>query len=209
MRSALCAVLFVGSLFAVAANEVEEDSYATLEARLKAGDTSINFAVLRMAFAETEAYSPLGNEDREARARMYDALDEEDYEKALKEAEQALEKYYLFGDAHLVARVALRELGQQEASDFHLDVVRGLYHSICVGTDGRSVEKPCKVLNVAEEYFYLRISELEVRGQSLIGCGDGRCDAMKVYDATTEEEFTVYFDVSLQMNYLNERTRGK
>jgi hypothetical protein len=172
--------------------------YAQILARLKSGDTHIDYRELRLAYARTEEYSPYGAlASRDLRSAMYEALRQEEYAEALEKAEQLLEILYVDGSAHVGAMVALTGLGNRERADFHRAVARGLLDSICGDRDGRSIDDPCPVISTSEEYFYINSHGLSFEGQALLTCGEGRCDEMEVHDPETEESFSLFFDVSI------------
>ena len=68
-----------------------KNSYAGLVAKLKSGDTNIDYKALRMAFTETEEYSYDGLE-KEERDKMFKPFGSKKYKDSLKEAEKIIEK---------------------------------------------------------------------------------------------------------------------
>ena len=65
--------------------------YTDLLAKLKGGDTNIDYKALRMAFAETEEYS-YGGPEKAEREKFLKPFNDKNYKEALKQAEKHLEK---------------------------------------------------------------------------------------------------------------------
>ncbi len=187
-----------------AAQTPSKNDYETLLERVKDGEDEIDFAALRFAFAESDEYSPFGNESPDQLESVFKALEKGKHNKAVKLVQQLLDDFYLSGDAHYAASVALEKLGKSKEASFHLAVTRGLFDSICEDTDGTSPESPCRVISVDEEYFYLGASGLQVQEQTLSTCKYGPCDMMRVRDQETDAESTLYFDISTKMTAMSQ-----
>ena len=104
-----------------AAQKLTAKDYDDLLAKLKKGDTAVDFAKLRFAYTETKDYSPYGIGADEKNA-LFDDLNGKKYEDALKKAEEILKTNYVEMNAHYVAFVSNRELGKPEKSEFHKKV---------------------------------------------------------------------------------------
>ena len=177
-----------------------DDEYGKLVKRLQAGDTSIDFTALRFAYARTPDYSPYQSDDREE--KLGDAMDKKSWKKAVRTAQEILDDNYVNGNAHVAAVIAYRELGQETESAFHREIVERLLDSICGESQGRSRDKPCKVIAVGEEYFYIGLRGLESGRQAISACAEGPCDAMVVRDPGRGTEFTLYFDTTVPMEWM-------
>ena len=90
--------------------------YEDLLARLKGGDTKIDFTALRMAFTETKDYS-YGGPDKAEKEKFLKPFNDKNYKEALKQAEKFLEKNYVEANAHYVAYNSAKELKDDKKAD--------------------------------------------------------------------------------------------
>ena len=56
----------------------DEPSYKDLVSKAKAGDTSVDFKAMRIAYSNTKVYSPYGG-DRKGRTAVFASLDKKNY----------------------------------------------------------------------------------------------------------------------------------
>src|SRR5258706_6033706 len=104
-------------------------SYNDLLARVKKGDSTIDFKELRLAYADTSEYKPYGN-DRETRQKMFAALKAKEFQQAVESAEKILANNFVEINAHFAAYVGNRELGHADKATFHKFMFDGLIKSI-------------------------------------------------------------------------------
>ena len=173
--------------------------YATLLAALKAGDTQIDYARLRLSYMDSPEYKQ-AKDTSDAEKAMTEALNAKDYTGALKEAETVLESDYVSIDAHFVAFVANRELGAADQAEFHLAVFRGLIDSIRNSGDGLSTQTAWVVIDVHEEYVLLRALGFQPSDQSLIQKDGHSYDEMKVKSEDGKQQ-TFYFNVDIPFKH--------
>lgn len=174
--------------------------YATLLASLKAGNTQIDYARLRLSYMDSPEYKK-AKDTSDAEKAMLEALNAKDYTKALKEAETVLDSEYVNIDAHFVAFITNRELGAADKAEFHRAVFRGLIDSIRNSGDGLSMEKAWVVINVHEEYILLRALGYQPSEQSLLHKDGHSYDVMKVKNAKDGKEQTFYFNVDIPFKH--------
>jgi len=86
--------LFVASSFCQ--DKVAKPTYADLVAKVKAGDKTVDFRLLRIAYADSSG----GPDTDKQRKAMTAALNAKSYEEALKNADVVLEGNYTDMDAH-------------------------------------------------------------------------------------------------------------
>jgi hypothetical protein len=177
----------------------QPSEYATLLASLKAGDTQIDYARLRLSYMDSPEYKK-AKDTSDAEKAMVEALNAKDYTKALKEAETVLESEYVNIDAHFVAYVANRELGASDKAEFHRAVFRGLIDSIRNSGDGLSMEKAWVVISVHEEYVLLRALDFQPSEQSLLHKDGHSYDVLKVKSEDGKEQ-TFYFNVDIPFKH--------
>lgn len=178
---------------AAAALAADANTYGLLLARLKGGDTSIDFQAIRYAYAESPEYSPYANGGGAGEALK--ALNEKNFDKAIAEAQKVLDTNYLSIDAHYVMAWAYKERGDEQKHAFHLAVYRGLRDSIARSGDGKTPATAFVVISVAEEYTFLGMAGLSVKGQALLNTDSGPIDAMTVADEAGKTQ-VVNFNIS-------------
>lgn len=191
--------LLVALPFATAA-PAHPSEYATLLAQLKAGNTAIDFTRLRLSFPDSPEYSA-AKDTSDAEKAMAEALQANDFPRALKDAETILDSEYVNIDAHYVAYVANREMGNAEKAQFHLTVFRALLDSIRSSGDGLSTEKAWVVISVHEEYVLLRALGFKPSEQSLLHVNGHFFDKMVVKNVDDGSEKTFYFNVDISMKH--------
>lgn len=171
--------------------------YAKLLPELKAGNTNIDYARLRLSYVESPERKAAKDTSAEEKA-MSEALQAKEFAAALKSAETVLDSEYVNLDAHFVAYVAEREMGDSAKAEFHRAVFRGLIDSIRNSGDGKSPEKAWVIISVHEEYVVLRAMGLRPSGQSLVEKDGHAYDVMKAKDADGKEQ-TFYFNTDIPM----------
>ena len=180
----------------VAAKDRESD-YGVLLAKLKAGDTSINYERLRLSYVESPERKSAKDTSKQEKS-MAQSLNTKEYAQALKNAESVLANEYVNIDAHFVAYVANRELGAGDKANFHRTVFRGLIDSIVHSGDGKSVQTAWVIISVHEEYVLLRVLGFQPSGQSLLSQDGHSYDVMKAKGEDGTER-TFYFNTDIPM----------
>jgi len=181
----------------VQAGDVPSPDYATLKARLAAGDTTVDFRALRFAHAASAEYLPNSPDSLVRRKLVQDALEAGRFAEAATLLEKWLAADFLNPFAHLGAVRAYRELGNEDKAKFHDAVVDGLFASICARDEGLSEDRPCPVLSIDEQHFFLVMNGFTVQGEYGTDCSGQRpCQVYEVRKLNTNEAFTLYFDIS-------------
>ena len=181
-----------------------DSSYSRLVDRLKAGDRTVDFTELRMAFTETPAY--IGTMMGFYRP-LWNTLNSRDFEGALKVVETVLQLNYAEPNAHMVASIAHGQLGRQQESQFHRFVADGLLRSVMAQGDGKTEQTAYHVIDVSEEYAVFRALNLTPKGQgaSIPKDGEPILDRMTVVDNQKKEERTMYFAVENKLSLAKKR----
>lgn len=196
-RRLLAGVLGALASAALLAADTAPADYASLKARLAAGDATVDFRALRDAHATTPDYRPNSPDALVRRKAVQDALEARRFDAAVALLEKWLAVDFLNPFAHLGAARAYRETGNAEKAAFHEAVVDGLYASICGRDEGLSENRPCPVLSIDEQHFFLVMNGFSVQGEYGMDCGEGRsCQVYEVTKMNTNEAFTLYFDIS-------------
>jgi len=179
------------------AADAEPADYAALKARLAAGDATVDFRALRHAHADAPDYLPNSPDSLVRRKAVQDALEARRFDTALALLQKWLAADFINPFAHLGAARAYRETGDEERAAFHDAVVDGIYASICAPDEGLSENRPCPVLSIDEQHFFLVMNGFMVQGEYGMDCSEKRpCQVYEVTKMNTNEAFTLYFDIS-------------
>lgn len=211
IASATCALLAVlastGTVFAQGdakpsdagkgANQVSLDSrqreFDDGIARMKKGDAAVDIRKLRMLATELPSYAPYarGRNQKE----MNEAANRGEAKEALRLANVDLEADYLDIDAHVVAMVSSKTLGDTRAFEHHRSIARAIVDSIVDFGDGKSPETAFTVTTVREEYAVLGAFGLRRKNQTLDHIGGHSFDVLTVVDPDTNVEYKIYFNI--------------
>lgn len=171
-------------------------SYSTLLAKLKGGDTNIDYRNLRMSYTETKDYSAYGL-DAEERNKLLRTFNDKKYADALKMAEKILETNYVEMNSHFVAFAAYEKLGDAKKSAFHKTVFSGLMNSIVNGKDGKSSKTAYEIICVPEEYLVLNFLGYQRGTQSVVNEDGHQFDVLSVTKTDTKETTKLYFNIDV------------
>jgi hypothetical protein len=139
-------------------------SYETLIAKLKAGETSIDYRALRRAYAEQKDAVGAGS-DHLVRRTMNVALEQKRFQDAIKIAEEILSTVYISPDTHAALARAYAELGDAKKAAAHKAIYLGLINSVLAEGNGETFATAYKVVTVEEAYAVMRALNLSVWGQ--------------------------------------------
>ena len=193
----LCSAIAFGQKSGLAAKAVADDAaYNELVAKIKGGDTSIDFKALRIAFTHTKNYSPYGG-DRDGQKILFAAIDKKNYKDAVKKAEELLKDDYVDMDAHVGASLAYRGLGENDKADIHKNIYLGLVNSIIKSGDGKTASTAYVVISTHEEYITLRALGLASGDQSLQHLDGHTFDVLTATDPKTKESLKVFFNIDI------------
>ncbi|MEN9728512.1 MAG: hypothetical protein RL434_2878 [Pseudomonadota bacterium] len=174
-----------------------EAAWPALRDRLEAGDTSVDFRALRLAFATSAAYQADTPALREMQEHVSRALAKDDFAGADKAATAWLAVEYVNPFAHLGAARAQDALGAPAAAAFHRKVAEGLMDSLCQRGEGQSPDAPCVAISVAEVYAYLARRRLEPGASHEAQCKGGvACLVFEVREQDSGNLLDLYFDIS-------------
>ena len=169
------------------------DTYAAIVERLNAGDRTVDFTRLRVAFTETPAYRGIMMTAYQA---LWQPLAKGDFAQAIAVAEKVFAQNYAEPNAHMVASIAYLQTGQAQKAEFHRFVANGLLGSITASGDGQSEGTPYEVIDISEEYALLRSRNLQPKAVGSTFRTDGQVlDTMTAVDPRTGSNSTIYFKV--------------
>lgn len=174
------------------AQKLTAKDYQDLLDKLKKGDTSIDFVKLRLAYTETEDYSPYGGSDE--RAKIMKALGDKKYKDVLKATEKMLETNYVDLHSHYAATIANKELKKEKEASFHQAVFKGLMEAVFIN-DGLTAKTGIISLGISEQYFIMGYLGFERQGKSLVNENGSMFDLHTAYNSKTKETRKFYFNI--------------
>ena len=171
-------------------------TYAEIAAKLKNGETKVDYKRLRTAFTETKDYSYSGS-DRTEISKMFKSLNDKNYREAAKQAGKILDKNYVELNAHYVAFSAAKELKDDKKAEFHRTVLAGLMDAIQDGNDGQSAKTPFFPITIAEEYTVMNLLGYKHGSQSLQSIDGHQFDVFDATDNKTNKSVKLYFNIDI------------
>jgi hypothetical protein len=199
---ASCATTRATSAAAVATTAFGPDPYPTLVARAKAGDPTVDFRALRLAFLTSPA--------RQEALRWHDALqnlhreehrayETKDHVGVARAARRILAVDYVDIPAHRFLRDACSALGDRHCAHLEQFVLQGLLESIGKNRDGFSCPSAWEVFTVAEEQDCLFLAGTQELEQELWSDRGHYCDKLEVVDVKTGHRLDWFFNVDVMM----------
>lgn len=199
LRKAALALLPVLFLFAAGHGQTppaKEDAFKTLVAKLKAGETSVDFKALRLASVDSDADDAGAEADTDEYKKAATAFSNEKFKDAVSAGEKALKSGYLDIRTHLLLALANQKLKNTEKYEFHKAVYLGLVNSILKSGDGKSAQTAYVVIAVAEEYAILDALQLRRGSQSLQSKDGHQFDVLSATDANGKA-VTLWFNIDI------------
>ena len=183
-------------------NPAATASYEKALQQLKSGDLKIDFKALRIDCAASKYECEADPDDVK---RLSALLNSKEFDQALKNVNQLLEKVFVDAELHYMAFVANSECGNKEKAEFHKAALRGLLDSIQENKHGKSEEDAFTIITVREEYIFLRFSNMQVKKQSLSHKGRHTYDIIVCQDIGNQgHEVTVYFNADIPTELLRD-----
>jgi hypothetical protein len=173
------------------------DAYAQLVARAEAGDETVDFLEMRMAYLQSPAFAQgraAALEVRGLRTAMFAAMSSGDVKAVNAKAKETLGLVYIDLEAQKARYQSCAKLGDEACAAQGKRIELGLLKSVISAGNGLSCAAAWKVVLVDEEYFILRIRDMNLTRQSLVQDAGRVCDKMEVTDETGKPA-TYYFDV--------------
>ena len=183
-------------------NPAATASYEKALQQLKSGYLKLDFKALRLDCAASKYECQA---DADEVKLLFSLLNDKKFDQALKKVNQILEKVFVDAELHYIAFTANSESGNKEKAEFHKAVIRGLLDSIQENKHGHSEEDAFVVINVHEEYTFLRFSNMQVTKQSLSHKDGHTYDIMVCKDMSDKgREVTAYFNVDIPTQSLRD-----
>jgi hypothetical protein len=181
--------------------KVAHAKYEELAAKVRGGDTTVDWQALRLA-AEVGYVS--GNYDvQDANQRGIKAFNDGKFADSLKIANEILEHNIADGDGHFLAMISLKHLGRQPDADKENAMLVAFFQSIVKSGDGKSAKTAWFTVNVHEEYLVIRLLlGLKLKSQSLSHLDGHSYDVMTVADDSGKES-TLWFNTDTDIEIFN------
>jgi hypothetical protein len=177
-------------------------NYENALKQLKSGDLKVDFKAIRMNCAYSRRLCEADSDDKK---KIMSLLNEKKFDEALKEVNQELDDdVFVDIDLHFMSYIANTELGNKEKAEFHKAVIGGLLDSIQENKRGRSENDAFVVINIHEEYVFLRFNNMKVKKQSLIHKNDHSYDLMECTEVDNKNNIKVYFNIDIPKNLLRD-----
>jgi hypothetical protein len=170
-------------------------------AHAKAGDPTVDFLAMRMAYLESPEFArgeAAKARVRELRQLMFAAMDARNHSAVRDRARETLALVYIDLDAQKAQSQACAALHDDACASRGKRVEMGLLKSIVSTGDGHSCASGWKVVTIDEEYFVLQMIDTKVRRQSIAQEGPHVCDKMEVADSDGQAQ-TYYFDIGAML----------
>lgn len=177
-------------------------TYEELLTRAKAQDPTLNFTELRLAYTQTEGYSPY-EFDSETRDAAVQALKNQDYARAAQLADKLLSDNYLDLEGHLLAHAAAKRQKDEASAKQHEYMLDGLFKAITDSGDGKSTRTAWQVISVREEYIVCQMMEARVLKQSLIQENGHNYDQLTVRREKDSQDRDLFFNVDLPFAWMD------
>lgn len=175
----------------------DDPTFKDLMKRVKSRDTTVNFTDLRMAFTHSDKYKPYYHIFDSSWDRMYQAIHEKKYRRAIRAAKKIFKKNEIDIQAHYACYLAYEGKGDEKKSAYHHFVANGLLLSISKSGDGQSIEDAFQVISIKEEYAFLEWLGLRLVSQSLTGDMEHTMyDHLTVEDIESGDTLVLIFDIS-------------
>ena len=175
------------------------ESYVDILEQAKTEHEFIDYTALRQAYTKTPSYSPYN--DRSVflyREKMFSALNRQDYNLAIRYAQNALNINFLNIEAHTVMYKANQALRKHTTAVKHKAIAEKLLKSILNSGDGHTPATAYKVISVQEQYVVIEALGGATVKQVLINNGNGRYyDVHEIIKPGSSVKEKVYFDISL------------
>lgn len=211
MRGRSAPFVVAALVVAASAVAVAQPSTATYEAlveRARAGDSTVDYGALRLAYAARPGYNAYDTrmDLRDPMIRTYRA---HQYDSALYYGEKILAANFVDIGAHAVCGFAAEQLNNTAGRDAHFAARNALIRSILKTGDGLTAATAFTVIAISEEYAVLGALGLERKKQSLVQENGHAYDKMTVVDTQSGRELTLYFNIDIPFGSLNKTLKGK
>jgi hypothetical protein len=187
-----------GSSAQIPATRTADSVYEVIVARSRAGDTTIDFMALRLAYGGTSAYDPISATRQDLRARLRNAFGTSDTVTSRRLVDSLLAFNYTDIFGHVIAANLARGGGDSGQARLHASVARGLLRSFDASHLGSSTAAPIVIVTAEEEEDFGMATHLERTDRyQTKDCGSRVCDSVVFRNPQTGRDTTVHFDMTI------------
>ncbi|MCE1189646.1 MAG: DUF4919 domain-containing protein [Ignavibacteria bacterium] len=181
--------------------ELGADDYQYfLDSLNKYGET--DFFMLRMSFTRLPGYRPFSVMNNEAFKELQLDMNQKRYNEGVTVLEEILATNYFDPRAHMMAVALYQYKGDTVKAKFHARVYKGIISSIVQSGDGVGPETAFIVISTEEEYAFMQAANWHTKDQNLLDVKGRKYDCFRVSKVGSNDDFYVYFDVTLPMRTL-------
>lgn len=187
LSAAVAILAFVGASLAAEDGQSvtlpkDGDKYSELVAKAEAGDPSVDFAALRLAWLDSAARKrSLRLDLPKMKAEIGAAIEKQDTGAVAAASRRLLSVNYIDLDGHKFLRQSCEILKDKDCADRQHFIEFGLLYSIMHGGDGKTCPTGWQAVSIDEEYFVLRMAGFKRDRQALIK-GPPMCDLLEATD---------------------------
>ena len=177
-----------------------DENFLALQKRANIDDVTLSYTELRQAFTQSSFYQPYGSDERKLVEQNFKLFANSQYELCLQSAKKLLSENFISLGGHYVTVICAKALELEEKAYLHEEILEGLLDSISSSGDGKSTDSAYVVYTTEELYTFLQLNGLSVNGQEIINENNKVYESMQLSANDSEEEFTLFFDISTQWN---------
>ncbi|MCE7963192.1 MAG: DUF4919 domain-containing protein [Acidobacteria bacterium ACB1] len=145
----------------------DNSPYRQMMAKIKAGDTTVDFVKFRAAYLDW-TLDECNVSDAPNRDKMVEAFETKDYKAAIPKALAVLEYEYANRGLHAALAIAYKETGDAEKEKFHSEIAKKLFDGLLKSGDGLTPKTAYRVHSIREEYQVMSALGYKVASQSLV-----------------------------------------
>ncbi len=168
---------------------------------IKSQSPDADFLGLRMAYTNTDEYTPISETADQYGPLLFKALGTKNYSECIRQADNLLAFDYTSLNAHYSAWVCNEDSGNQVPAEYHRYVLKGLIDSIRNSGNGQSKETAYVMISNAETVAFLGFQGLEIVEHLVIETDGKSFDTVQVKNQETGELSEVTFDITQQANW--------
>ncbi len=172
----------------------QSGDYDAMVAKVKGGDTTVDFRALRFAFAEKTPVEAR-TADPKLQAQMLSLLNEKKFKDVVKIADGIHKTTFVDMNSHIMAAMAYQGLADPKKAKYHEAVYLGLVNSILKDADGNTAKTAYHVISIAEEFVLLNALELKHGTQTVETIDGHNYHVQEATDKATNQAVKVYFNI--------------
>jgi hypothetical protein len=197
-RSLLGMALWSTGVLSIRAVAAQQDDviYRALVDAAKAGDSSVDYRLMRLACMKSSLCQP-----RSSKAELQALTDaEKDPRKLVEIGERLLDEGFVNIEVHATLAAGYAKLGETKKADFHLSMVASMLQSIQKSGDGKTAATAYEVICNREEYGFLSFLHLPYTGDGVVSAkpvseGRHKYSRWEVRDPKSGQVRVVFFNV--------------